>query len=75
MCSLHPARKTRKETNQTLFMTRLAGVADVDPQRLLPQCTVGYLHAEHLVDLHDVLRQRAACSEEAACSLHTGQHC
>lgn len=55
-------------------MARLAGVADVDPQCLLPQCTVGYLHAEHLVDLHDVLRQTAPCSEEAAGGLHAGQH-
>lgn len=55
-------------------MARLAGAADVDPQCLLTQCTVGYLHAEHLVDLHDVLRQRATCSEEAAGGLHAGQH-
>lgn len=55
-------------------MARLPGVADVDPQRLLPQCTVGYLRAEHLVDLHDILRQTAACSKEAAGGLHAGQH-
>lgn len=55
-------------------MARLAGAADVDPQGFLPQCTVGYLHAEYLIDLHDVLRQRAACSEEAAGGLHAGQH-
>ena len=55
-------------------MARLAGVADVDPQGLLPQCALGYLHAEHLVDLHDVLRQRAACPEQAAGGLHAGQH-
>lgn len=61
-------------THQTFFASVLAGVADVNPQCLLPQCTVGYLHAEHLVDLHDVLRQRAACAEEAAGGLHTGQH-
>lgn len=57
---------------QTLFVARIAGFADVDPQRLLPQCTVGYLHAEHLVDLL-VLRQTATCSEEAAGGLHAGQ--
>lgn len=55
-------------------MARLAGVADVDPQCLLPQCTLGYLHAEHLVDLHDVLWQRATRSKEAAGGLDAGQH-
>lgn len=66
--------RTGDSTNQTFFVTRLAGVADVDPQGLLPQCTVGYLHAEHLVDLHHVLRKRAACSEQAAGGFHAGQH-
>lgn len=61
-------------THQTLLVARFADVTDVDPQRLLPQCTVGYLHAEHLVELHHVVRQRAACSEEAASILDAGQH-
>lgn len=64
----------RTETNQTLFVARLAGVAHVHPQGLLPQCTVGYLHAKHLVELHGVSRWRAACSEEAASGLHAGKH-
>ena len=55
-------------------MARLAGVADVDPQCLLPQSTVGYLHAEHLVDFYHVLWQRAARPEEAAGRLHARQH-
>ncbi len=64
-----------EETNQTLLMARLARVADIDPQCLQPQHTVGYLHAEYLVEFHDILKQRAACSEEAASCLHAGQHC
>lgn len=55
-------------------MARLDAVADIDPQGLLPQGTVGYLHAEHLIDLHDVLRQGAACSEEAASGLYARKH-
>lgn len=64
----------RGSTDQTLLVARLAGVTDVHPQGLLTQCAVRYLHAEHLVDLGDVLWQGAACSEEAARGLHTGQH-
>lgn len=67
------AHRRRTSTHQTRFAARLV-VADVDPQRLLPQCALGYLHAKHLVDLSNVLRQIAACSEEAAGGLDTGQH-
>lgn len=72
-------KKTKKNksgtsTNQTLFVPGLPRVAYVDPQCLLPQCSVGYLHAEHLVDLHDILGQTAACSEETSSGLHAGQH-
>lgn len=64
----------KTSTNQTLFVPGLPRVANVDPQCLLPQCSLGYLHAEHLVDLHDILRQTAARSEEASSGLHAGQH-
>lgn len=74
VCNTGKKHGVKAETNQTLFVSWLAGVADIDPQGLLPQCTVGDLHAEHLVELHDVLRRWAACSEEAAGGLHAGQH-
>lgn len=61
-------------TDQTLLATRLAGAADVNPQGLLPQCTVGYLHAEHLADLNDVLRRQDTRPEETTDGLHTRQH-
>lgn len=55
-------------------MARLAGVADIYPQRLLPQCTVGDLHAEDLVEFHYILRRKPACPEQAASGLNTWQH-
>lgn len=54
-------------------MARLAGVADIDPQRLLPQCTVGDLHAKDLLERHDILRRKPARPEEAASGLYAGQ--
>lgn len=59
-------------THQTGLTTRLVA-ADVDPQRLLPQCTRRNLHPKHFVDLSHVARHIAARSEEAAGGLHAGQ--
>lgn len=36
---------------------------------------MGDLHAEHLVDLQDILRQGTARPEQAASGLGAGQHC
>lgn len=59
-------------THQTGLAARLVA-ADVHPQRLLPQCTLGNLHSKHFIDFSDVTRHIAASSEEAAGGLHTGQ--
>lgn len=61
-------------TNQTLFVPGRAGVAHIHPQRLLPQCTMGDLHSEDLVQLHDILRGKPACPEQTARGLHAGEH-
>lgn len=70
----HRPQNPRAETDHTVLEAGPAGVADVHPQRFMPQCTMGYLHAEHLVDLHGVLRRRAARPEEAAGGLRARQH-
>lgn len=49
-------------------------MADIYPQCLLPQCTVGDLHAEDLVEFHYILRRKPACPEEAASGLDARQH-
>lgn len=49
-------------------------MADIDPQRLLPQGTVGDLHSEDLIQLHDLLRGKPACPEQTARGLHAGEH-
>lgn len=35
---------------------------------------MGDLHSEDLIQLHDILRGKPACPEQAARGLHTGKH-
>lgn len=60
--------------HQASLVARLVGVAHVHPQRPPPQGTVGQLHTENLVEVHDVLREAAAGSEQAAGGLLAGEH-
>lgn len=62
------------DTHQAFLCSGLGGAADVDAEGFLSEGSGGKLNGKHLVELQGVMNLRAACAEQAASSLWTGQH-
>lgn len=62
------------DTHQALLCSGLGGAADVNAEGFLSEGSGGKQNGEHLVELQGVANLRAACAEQAASGLRTGQH-